>query len=114
MRVLFFALFAVPVVACVEVDNPPVEEVINRASPVVCEKAKECNGDKFGVAYPGGMDSCVEQVKSETRKKLGDDTSKISKCTEDEVNECLAKLKSSQCPAQTGSTLVLPPVPCDC
>ncbi|MBX3205270.1 MAG: hypothetical protein KF764_09380 [Labilithrix sp.] len=91
--------------------RPSVEEVVDRSSPVICEKAKECSGElTFSTAYPGGVDECVTKTKDASKKKYGDDLNKSSVCTDEELDKCLQDLKAATCPADKS----LPPVPCDC
>ncbi|MBX3259672.1 MAG: hypothetical protein KIS78_08365 [Labilithrix sp.] len=102
-------VFAGLVAACS--GRPSVEEVLDRSSPVICEKAKECAGElTFSTAYPGGVDECVTKTKDAGKQKYGSDLDKSSVCTDEELDKCLEDLKAATCPADKS----LPPVPCDC
>jgi hypothetical protein len=95
--------------ACV--GRPTAGEVVDQSAPVICEKSKECAGEGvFALAYPGGVDECVEKTKADASKKFGDDLDKSSVCTDDELAKCLDDFKTAACPAD-GST---PKPPCDC
>lgn len=109
--VLSITVLLVPslLVACA--DRPSAQEVVDKSTPVICEKVKECSGDlRFGAAYPGGVDECVTKTKAEASKKYGDDLEKSSVCTDEELDKCLQDFKAVACPADGTA----PPVPCDC
>jgi hypothetical protein len=96
-------------IACIT--NPSAEEVVNRTTPAICAKTKECSGDaKFTAAFPGGVDDCVTKTKDEFKKKNGDKLGATSVCTDDEVDKCIKDLQAAPC----GAGGALPPVPCDC
>ena len=106
---MFAALLTVLLVAACT-GHPSVEEVVDRSTPPICDKTKECAGAAFTVAYPGGVDECVTKTKVEAKKKYGNDLSKNSSCTDEELNKCLQDFKALACPAGGGR----PKVPCDC
>ena len=103
------SLLVASLVACT--GKPSAQEVVDRSTPVICEKAKECSGElAFSMAYPGGVDDCVTKTKADASKKYGDDLDRSSVCTDEELEKCLQDLKAATCPADKS----LPPVPCNC
>jgi hypothetical protein len=108
-----FALSALLLVGALAActSDPTAEDVVNRATPVICEKTKECRGEAlFSLAYPGGTDECVSKTKEQVSRKYGDDLDRRSTCTEEELEKCLDDFKAAKC----GDSGELPPVPCDC
>lgn len=106
--VLVLTLTLVVLAACT--GKTTAQAVVDRSSPVICEKTKQCTAALFAVAYPNGVDECVTKTKAEAQKKYGGDLSKSSVCTDDELDSCLNTFKGEACPAGGG----LPKVPCDC
>jgi hypothetical protein len=90
--------------------NPTAQEVVDRSTPPICEKAKECAAASFALTYAGGVDECVTKTKSEVAKKYGSDLEKSSVCTDDELDACIKDLKASACPPGEA----LPQIPCKC
>src|SRR4051794_11810638 len=101
MRASFIGVFAFSLVALIGCsDKPSAQEVVDRSTPAICEKAKECSGDaSFALAYSGGVDECVSKAKAEVTKKYGDDLEKSSVCTDEELDKCIQDLKAAACPA---------------
>lgn len=109
-RSLLVALPSALLVLAACTGRPSAEEVVDRSSPVICDKAKECVST-FALSFPGGTSECVTKVKAETTKKYGGDLDgKVSACTDEEVDACLQKLKTAACPGDDK----LPQPPCDC
>lgn len=109
LRVAGAASALCALVACVT--NPSAEEVVNKTTPTICAKTKECSGDaKFTLAFPGGVDECVTKTKDEFRKKNADKLDATSVCTDDEVDKCMKDFSAAAC----GAGGALPPVPCGC
>ena len=75
--------------------NPTAQEVVDRSTPPICEKAKECAALSFALSYAGGVDECVTKTKSEVAKKYGSDLEKSSVCTDEELDKCIKDLKAS-------------------
>jgi hypothetical protein len=100
--VLFVALAACSL-------GPTAQDVVDRSSPVVCDKAKQCIST-FDLSFPGGTAECTTKVKAEAEKKYGGDLARHSTCTDDELETCLQKLKTAACPGGDK----LPQPPCDC
>lgn len=105
----FLALVALTLVAACSA-HPSVQEVVDRSTPPICEKTKECAAAAFTVAYPGGVDECVSKTKAAATKKYGNDLSKSSVCTDDELDKCLSDFKAAACPPGAA----LPAIPCNC
>ena len=90
--------------------HPTAQEAVDRSTPPICEKAKECAAASFALTYAGGVDECVTKLKSEVAKKFGSDLEKSSVCTDDELDKCIKDLKASACPPGEA----LPQIPCKC
>ena len=109
--VAIVASFIITAVVAGCTGRPSAEEVVDRSTPAICEKAKECSGElSFSSAYPGGVDECITKTKAEAKKKYGADLQKSSVCTDEELDKCLQDLKAAECPAGKA----MPDVPCDC
>jgi hypothetical protein len=108
-RLASFVALASVALATACTTNPTAQEVVDRSTPPICEKAKQCLST-FAVAYPGGIDDCVAKTKDAASKKYGSDLEKSSVCTDDEVSKCIEDLKAAACPP--GETM--PEIPCKC
>ncbi|MBX3231768.1 MAG: hypothetical protein KIT84_42755 [Labilithrix sp.] len=90
--------------------NPSAEEVIDKTTPAICAKGRECYGEeKYLQAYPGGDDDCIKRTKDGVKEKRKEDLDNPSVCTDEEVDKCITDLKAAQC--KEGG---LPDVPCKC
>lgn len=108
----FASVLAILTLACAAAcsTNPSAQEVVDKSTPIICAKLKECQGAAFTLAYPGDVDECVTKTKAAASSKYGGDLGKSSVCTDDELDKCLNDFKAETCPAD-GSA---PAVPCNC
>lgn len=105
-------VFGLTAAACA-LGHPTGHEVVDRSTPVICEKAKQCAGDaKFSRTY-GSVDDCVAKTKAGVEAQRSD-LDKHSVCSDTEVDKCLDDLRAAPCPAQPAGGVALPAAPCDC
>ena len=64
-------VFGLTAAACA-LGHPTGHEVVDRSTPVICEKAKQCAGDaKFSRTY-GSVDDCVAKTKAGVEAQRSD------------------------------------------
>lgn len=91
--------------------NPTAREVVDRSTPITCDKIKQCSGDAaFAAAFPNGTSECVEKTKAQVSQKFGGDLDKSSVCDDAQLTKCLDDFKAAACKANGQP----PDVPCDC
>lgn len=105
------AIATIPVLLSVACSFFTGEDVVEKATPVMCAKAHECYGEAaFTQAYPGGDSDCVAKVKAKMEEEYGDKLDRRSACDEEELDRCLETFKTLTCPGPAQ----LPALPCNC
>lgn len=70
------------------------EEAARDFLPTFCERVQECAPAAFTLAYPGGVDECVEDgVDSIPEENRG----RRSACSESQIEQCRSDVQSAAC-----------------
>lgn len=81
------------------------EDAAREILPSYCEKIQECQPELFELAYPGGVDACVEKGLSGISDE---DKGRRSACGSAEVDTCKSDIEALECEGFTLDTSGLP------